>query len=310
MSNKPRFMATYFRNNGKLLGSIMLGLVLFWIIVLIILPQLSMLDYSFRYNLPPAQQGGPQDVYNLDNYRHLIFGAQGSGAGYNVVDLQVFVRTILAAMVVTVFDLILCYPLAYYIDQSRGSGFMRLLVVLLIIPYWINEILRAFALRIIFGDSGLLNSLLLWVGVIDQPFDFIRADVALYAGLGYAYILLMLFPMYNVIESLDRNQIEAARDMGASWIRIHRRIVIPHAKPGISSGMTMVFMLTAGALAAPQILGGPSSLWFTQLVYQWFNDSLNWQQGSAYAIVLLVASITIVLVFMRIFKVNMGDIGK
>ncbi|WP_322865074.1 ABC transporter permease [Aquicoccus sp. G2-2] len=310
MSNKPRFMATYFRNNGKLLGSIMLGLVLFWIIVLIILPQLSMLDYSFRYNLPPAQQGGPQDVYNLDNYRHLIFGAQGSGAGYNVVDLQVFVRTILAAMVVTVFDLILCYPLAYYIGQSRGSGFMRLLVVLLIIPYWINEILRAFALRIIFGDSGLLNSVLMWVGVTDQPFDFIRADVALYAGLGYAYILLMLFPMYNVIESLDRNQIEAARDMGASWIRIHRRIVIPHAKPGISSGMTMVFMLTAGALAAPQILGGPSSLWFTQLVYQWFNDSLNWQQGSAYAIVLLIASITIVLVFMRIFKVNMGDIGK
>lgn len=310
MSSKPRFMATYFRNNGKLLGSLMLGLVLFWIIVLIVLPQLSMLDYSFRYNLPPAQQGGPQDVYNLDNYRHLIFGAQGSGEGYNVVDLQVFVRTIIAAMVVTVFDLILCYPLAYYLGQSRGSGFMRLLVVLLIIPYWINEILRAFALRIIFGDSGLLNSLLLWVGVIDQPFDFIRADVALYAGLGYAYILLMLFPMYNVIESLDRNQIEAARDMGASWIRIHRRIVIPHAKPGISSGMTMVFMLTAGALAAPQILGGPSSLWFTQLVYQWFNDSLNWQQGSAYAIVLLVASITIVLVFMRIFKVNMGDIGK
>ncbi len=120
----------------------------------------------------------------------------------------------------------------------------------------------------------------------------------------------MLFPMYNVIESLDRNQIEAARDMGASWIRIHRRIVIPHAKPGIASGATMVFMLTAGALAAPQILGGPSSLWFTQLVYQWFNDSLNWQQGAAYAIVLLVSTITIVLLIMRLFKVNMGDIGK
>jgi spermidine/putrescine transport system permease protein len=213
-------------------------------------------------------------------------------------------------MVVTVFDLILCYPLAYYLGQSKGTGFVRLLVILLIIPYWINEILRAFALRIIFGDTGLLNAVLMWTGLIDQPYDFIRADIALYAGLGYAYILLMLFPMYNVIESLDRNQIEAARDMGASWIRIHRRIVIPHAKPGISSGMTMVFMLSAGALAAPQVLGGPSSLWFTQLVYQWFNDSLNWQQGSAYAIVLLVASITIVLVFMRLFKVNMGDIGK
>jgi len=220
------------------------------------------------------------------------------------------VRTILAAILVTIFNIFLCYPLAYLLGQSKGSSFVRLLVVLLIIPYWINEILRAFALRIIFGDSGLLNDVLIFLHLADEPIDFIRQDIALYAGLGYAYILLMLFPMYNVIESLDRNQIEAARDMGASWWRIHRRIVIPHAKPGIASGATMVFMLSAGALAAPQILGGPSSLWFTQLVYQWFNDSLNWQQGAAYAIVLLVSTIIIVLTMMRIFKVNMGDIGK
>ena len=74
-------------------------------------------------------------------------------------------------------------------------------------------------------------------GLIDSPIDFIRQNIALYAGLGYAYILLMIFPMYNVIESLDRNQIEAARDMGASWTMIHRRVVIPFAKPGISSGL-------------------------------------------------------------------------
>ncbi len=308
--SKPRPFSQFFRNNGKVMGSIMLFLVLFWIVVLILLPQLSMLDFSFRHNLPPSEVGGPKDVYTLDNYKFLLFGAEGSDSRFNTVDLQVFVRTIIAAIAVTILDLILCYPLAYYLGQSKGKGITRLLVVMLIIPYWINEILRAFALRIIFGDAGLINDVLLLLNLIQEPIDFIRADVALYAGLGYAYILLMLFPMYNVIESLDRNQIEAARDMGASWIRIHRRIVIPHAKPGIASGMTMVFMLSAGALAAPQILGGPSSLWFTQLVYQWFNDSLNWQQGAAYAIVLLVSSIVIVLTFMKIFKVNMGDIGK
>ncbi len=308
--SKPRLFSQFFRNNGKVMGSIMLFLVLFWIIVLILLPQLSMLDFSFRHNLPPSEVGGPKDVYTLDNYKFLLFGAEGSDSRFNTVDLQVFVRTIIAAIAVTILDLILCYPLAYYLGQSKGKGITRLLVVMLIIPYWINEILRAFALRIIFGDAGLINDVLLLLNLIQEPIDFIRADIALYAGLGYAYILLMLFPMYNVIESLDRNQIEAARDMGASWIRIHRRIVIPHAKPGIASGMTMVFMLSAGALAAPQILGGPSSLWFTQLVYQWFNDSLNWQQGAAYAIVLLVSSIVIVLTFMKIFKVNMGDIGK
>lgn len=307
---KPMIFSQFFKNNGTVMGSALIGLVAFWLIFLIILPQLSMLDYSFRYNLPPAEVGGPKDVYTLSNYEHLIYGSDSSHQTYNTVDLKVFMRTILAAMLVTIFNIFLCYPLAYFLGQSKGSGFVRLLVVLLIIPYWINEILRAFALRIIFGDSGLLNEALMFLHLTSAPIDFIRQDIALYAGLGYSYILLMLFPMYNVIESLDRNQIEAARDMGASWLHIHRRIVIPHAKPGIVSGATMVFMLSAGALAAPQILGGPSSLWFTQLVYQWFNDSLNWQQGAAYAIVLLASTIVIVLTVMRVFKVNMGDIGK
>ena len=307
---KKMIFSEFFKNNGIVMGSLLFGLVGFWLIFLVILPQLSMLDFSFRFNLPPAEQGGPKDVYTLSNYQYLLYGSDATRQTYNTVDLMVFVRTIIAAMFVTVFNILLCYPMAYFLGQSKGSGFARLLVVLLIIPYWINEILRAFALKIIFGDSGLLNEALMLMRLTSEPIDFIRADIALYAGLGYAYILLMLFPMYNVIESLDRNQIEAARDMGASWIRIHRRIVIPHAKPGIASGSTMVFMLSAGALAAPQILGGPSSLWFTQLVYQWFNDSLNWQQGAAYAIVLLISTISIVLVMMKIFKINMGDIGK
>jgi len=303
-------MGNYFRRNGQVMGWTLLGLVGFWVIFLIILPQLSMLDFSFRHNLPPPEFGGPKDTWTLKNYYYLVFGAEGSGDSYNKVDLMVFVRTLVAAAFVTILDLILCYPIAYYLAQTKGGGAVRLMVLLLIIPYWINEILRAFAFRIIFGDSGVINEFMMLFGLIDNPIDFVRANVALYVGLTYSYILLMIFPMYNVIESLDRNQIEAARDMGASWYMIHKRVVIPYAKPGISSGCTMVFMLTAGALAAPQILGGPSSLWFTQLVYQWFNDNVNWPQGSAYAIVLLVVCIAIVLSVMRMFKVSMGDIGK
>ena len=307
---KKGILEEYFRRNGKLMGWGLLLAVGFWVVVLIILPQISMLDFSFRNHLPPPEIGGPKDTYTLANYQYLIFGAQGNEDGYNRVDLLVFVRTLVAAAFVTILDLLLCYPIAYYLGQSRGGGYVRILVLLLIIPYWINEILRAFAFRIIFGDSGVINEFMLLFGLIDSPVDFIRANIALYAGLGYAYILLMIFPIYNVIESLDRNQIEAARDMGASWTMIHRRVVIPYAKPGISSGCTMVFMLSAGALAAPQILGGPSSLWFTQLIYQWFNQGGNWTQGSAYAVVLLVTCIIIVLSVMRLFKVNMGDIGK
>jgi spermidine/putrescine transport system permease protein len=192
---------------------------------------------------------------------------------------------------------------------ARG-GWARLMVIALIIPYWVNELLRAFAFKIMLGTNGIINSFLIWLGVMDQPVDFIFENYALYAGLGYAFILLMIFPIYNSIESLDKNQIEAARDLGAPWWRIHKRVVIPYAKPGITSGCTMVFMLTAGALAAPQILGGPSSLWFTQIIYQWFNQGNNWQRGSAYAVFLLFSTIVIVLFVMKIFKVKLGEVSR
>jgi spermidine/putrescine transport system permease protein len=308
--NISKVFKDFYNRNGFGLGTFLLVAVGFWVIFLILLPQLSMLDFSFRHHLPPPEMGGPKDTYTIEHYKYLALGASGADTSYNVVDLGVFIRTLVAAFFVTILDLVLCYPLAYYLGQSTGGGFTRVLVLMLIIPYWINEILRAFAFRIIFGDSGVINELMMTIGLIDNPIDFIRENVALYSGLGYAYILLMIFPMYNVIESLDRNQIEAARDMGAPWWRIHWRIVIPYAKPGISSGCTMVFMLSAGALAAPQILGGPSSLWFTQIIYQWFNQGGNWPRGSAYAIVLLITCIIIVLSAMRAFKVKMGDIGK
>lgn len=293
---------------GPGIGVCLLGLTAFWVLLLIVLPQVAMVDFSLRPNLPPAEQGGAQDVYTLEHYAFLIRGSEPDG--YNTVDLAVFARTLLVAALVTVFDLAICYPIAYLLAQSAHGGWARLLVLSLVVPFWVNEILRAFAFRILFGGGGVINDALLLVGLVDEPVDFIRANVALYGGLAYAFILLMIFPLYNAIESLDRNQVEAARDMGASTPRVHWRVVIPHAKPGISSGCTMVFMLSAGALAAPQILGGPSSLWFTQIIYQWFNTGNNWPRGSAYAIMLLVSTVLLVLLAMRVCKVRLSDLGR
>jgi len=300
----------FINRNGLVVSAYLLGAVTLWMLAMIILPQIFMLDFSFRHNLPPAKIGGPEDVWTLSNYAFLIFGSSGNPDAYNWIDLSVFFRTIVAAIFVTVFDVALCYPIAFYLAQIAKGGFARLMVLCLIIPFWVNEILRAFAFRILFGSTGVINTAGMSLGLWDQPIDFIGADIALYAGLGYAYILLMIFPIYNAIESLDHNQIEAARDLGAPWWRIHYRVVIPHAKPGIASGCTMVFMLSAGALAAPQILGGPSSLWFTQIIYQWFNTGGNWPRGSAYAIILLIACIAFVMLMMRLFKVGLGEIGR
>ncbi len=308
--NPRSYFQRFFLRNGRTLGTFILVAVAFWIFIMILMPQIFMVDFSFRHALPPAKVGGPEDVYTLEHYQYAVYGSAKAEGEYNTVDLKVFARTLLAAVFVTLFDLALCYPIAYYLAQVASGGWGRLMVLTLIVPFWVNEILRAFAFRIMFGTTGVINSGLMAIGVLDEPYDFIREDWALYAGLGYAFILLMIFPLYNAIESLDKNQIEAARDMGASWFRIHFRVVVPFAKPGISSGCTMVFMLTAGALAAPQILGGPSSLWFTQIVFQWFNQGNNWNRGSAYALILLASTIVMVLIAMRIFKVKLGEITR
>ncbi len=300
----------FVQRNGLAISAYLLIFTIGWIVFLIVLPQLYMFDFSFRHNLPPPAIGGPEDVYTLKNYRYLIFGREGSDELLNWLHLEVFFKTILASVIVTLINFLLCYPLAFFMAQMvRGRG-QRLLFLCLLLPFWVNEILRAFAFKLIFAELGLINSVLVGIGIMDQPYDFLGANVALYTGLTYAYILLMIFPLYNAIESLDHNQIEAARDMGASWLKIHLRVVMPHAKPGIASGCTMVFMLTAGALAAPNILGGPSSLWFTQIIYQWYNTGGNWPQGSAYAFVLLLSCIIFVRIMMRVFKVGLGDIAQ
>ncbi|WP_204248156.1 ABC transporter permease [Kiloniella spongiae] len=297
---------TFVKKNGVLVSTYLLGAVFIWVGLMIVAPQLYMVDFSFR----DGAIGGDPEAYTLKNYSYLIFGRDSDENLFNLLHLQIFLKTILASVGVTLLAFLLCYPIAYYLAQSTKGGTTRLFLIALILPFWVNEILRAFAFRILFGSSGVINVVLMGMGILDEPIDFIKADIAMYAGLSYAYILLMVFPIYNAIESLDHNQIEAARDLGSPWWRIHYRVVIPYAKPGIASGCTMVFMLSAGALAVPQILGGPSSLWFTQIIYDWFFTGGDWSRGSAYAFVLLFSCIIFVLAVMKFFKVNLGELAK
>ena len=303
-------MNNFFNKNGPLISTYFLVAIIFWLVFLIIIPQLYMLDLSFRPNLPPLLRGGPDDVHTLVHYKHFIFGSEKSTDPYNYVDIGVFFNTIFTAILVTVINLCFCYPIAFYMAKIASPNSARLLIVSLIIPFWINELLRSFALRVLFAGEGVINNILIGSGLIDTQINFIALDIALYTGLTYAYILLMIFPLYNAIESLDTNQLEAAKDLGSSTIRTHWSIVIPHAKAGIASGCTMVFMLTAGALATPVVLSSPNTYWFTQLIYQWFNMNDNWSRGSAYSILLLTVSVIFVLLMMRIFKVKIGEIVR
>lgn len=271
-----------------------------WLIFMILLPQLIMLDFSFRPFLPLRKIGGPEDIYTLKNYIVLFT---------NEFHRAIFIKTIWSSILVTTVALFVCYPIAFYLAKvARGARFGWILMGL-IIPYWINELLRIFAWQLILADAGVLNKLLLAIEIISSPINFRAGNGAVILGMVYAYILFMVFPLYNAMESLDRNQIDAARDLGSSWLRIHRRIVIPHAKPGIAVGCIMTFMLAAGSIAAPQLLGSPSSFWFSQVIYTNF-ECANWNQGAAYAMVLAGLCLIFIFAMLKIFKVGLKELAK
>ncbi|WP_207484766.1 ABC transporter permease [Arenibaculum pallidiluteum] len=294
-------MRAALRHYGPVLTAAITALTAFWIVVLIVLPQLLMVDFSFRPMLPPSKLGGPEDVHTLRNYATL-WG--------NTVHRGIFLQTIWASALVTLSTLAVCYPVAFYMAQVAPRRRLATLMLLLVIPFWINELLRTFAWYVILAYNGPLNAVLMTLGLIDEPQRWLGTPGAVILGMVYVYVLFMVFPIYNAIETLDRAQIEAARDLGASWPRIHWRVVVPHARPGIAVGCVMTFMLAAGSYAVPAILGGPSSRWFTEIIYNWFFEGGNWNQGAAYAFILLVLCVGFILLMMRLFRVGIGEMAK
>lgn len=297
-------MLDFWKNALRDLGKVGVAYIIItvgaWLVFMILIPQLIMFDYSFRPMLALRDIGGPKDIWTLKNY--IVFFT-------NKLHMAIFFKTIWSSLIVTSVALAICYPIAFYLAKVARGATIGLLMLGLIIPYWINELLRLFAWQIILADSGIMNTLLIFLEIIADPINFRAGNGAVILGMTYAYILFMVFPLYNVMESLDRNQLDAARDLGASWLRIHRRIIIPHAKPGIAVGCTMTFMLAAGTVAAPQLLGSPSSFWFTQVINTNF-ECANWNQGAAYATLLMLLCLIFMFILFKIFKVGLKELTQ
>lgn len=308
-------MQDLLRRYGPGLTFIMALMVAFWLLMLVIIPNMTLFEQSFRPYLPVVDVGGPKDTYSFDNYFKVFDGSiERSFLGVTFmipVHVLTFWLTIWYSMVVTALCFLLAYPLAYYMAKIVNPRSLPTLILLLFIPLWVSEVLRAFAWWIILAFKGPLNALLLAVGLIEDPIRWTNMGyTGVVIGLVYTYVLFMLFPIYNAIQSLDTNQIEAAEDLGAPWWKIHWRIVLPHSKPGIASGSVMVFMLSAGSLLVPSILGSTTSQWFTQTINQWFNDALDWNTASAYAFLLLLLCTLFVSLAMWVFRVKLSDIAK
>ena len=307
-------MGDLLRRYGTGLTAAFVLLTAFWLLILLILPNLTMFESSFRPYLPVTEIGGPKDIYSLQNYTSILenpvevslFGIPFSLG----VRIKVFLLTLFYSGVVTVIAFILAYPLSYYLAKIVSPRSLPTLFLLLFVPLWVSEVLRSFAWFIILTLKGPLNAVLMAVGLIDTEIRWIAGFSPVIIGLVYTYVLFMVFPIYNAMQSLDSNQIEAAEDLGSPWWRTHLRVILPHSKPGIASGAVMVFMLSAGSLLVPSLLGSTTSGWFTQTIQGIMLESQDWNRGAAYAFMLLFVCTVIVGFLMWLFKVKLSDVAK
>jgi spermidine/putrescine transport system permease protein len=344
-------MNSLIRSYGRGLTGIFVTLTAFWLLMLIILPQAFMLDQSLwsidkddqlgmkidraysdlgllEYDVQQAtgdtkpavqqkidtlkeeiatlesQETDPPKEYGLQNYTRM-----------SSLHFSIFVKSIVYALAVTVLAFAVCYPVAFTIAKLATPQRAALLMLGLIIPYAINELLRVYAWLMILDYQGVINSILAWMGVVsfaDKSWvPFLEYPGSVFVALIYTYVLFMIFPIYNTVETLDKNQLEAAQDLGGSVFLTHWRVVLPHAKPGIAVGCIMTFMLSVGSYSVPQIMTrGKSGDWFSQLIYRQFFETQNWNVGAAYAFSLVLVCLGFILIMMKVFKVGIRDISK
>jgi spermidine/putrescine transport system permease protein len=262
--------------------------VLLWLFLLIVLPQIDLFVMSFR-----AENDAGEIVWSLSNYLK-FFGEP--------IYWLTFVRTAIYSILVTFLTFLIALPVAFYITKVVRPKFQGFLTVLLLLPFWVSEMVRIYGWMILLRESGVINHFLLKFGILHHPVEMLYKDSTMVLGLIYTSMLFMVVPLISVLESLDDNLIEAAYDLGANMWSILFKIIIPHATPGIVSGSIVVFMLTLGNYLTPNLMGGKNSLWFTEQIYNQFIASFNWNQGSAFGFLLLFLSSAVIWVGLKVSK--------
>lgn len=283
MKNQKRWALLFF-----------LSPVLLWLVLMIVLPQIDLLIMSFRFETIDGKA-----VWGLDNY--LTFFKEP-------IYWLTFVRTAIYSILVTFLTFVIAMPLAFYITKVVTPKLQGFLLVLLLLPFWVSELVRVYGWMILLRESGVINHFLIKLGVLHQPVEMLYRDSTMILGLVYTSMLFMVVPIVSVLESLDNTLIEAAYDLGANMWSILFKIIIPHATPGIVSGSIVVFMLTLGNYLTPNLMGGKNSLWFTEQIYNQFIASFNWNQGSAFGFLLLVLSSLVVWLGLKLTRQNLKKV--
>jgi len=267
--------------------------VALWLLLLIVLPHAELLRLSFTSSRP----GG----FTLENY--MAFFSEP-------IYWLTFVRTAFYSVIVTFLVMVIALPVAFYITKVARVRAGRFLMVLILVPFWVSELIRVYGWIILLRESGVINRLFTSVGLFSRPIEMLYNDVTMIMGLVYTSMLFMVVPIVGVMDALDDSLIEAAYDLGASKTAIWRTIIIPHCMPGMVSGGIIVFMLVLGSYLTPNLMGGKNSLWFTEQIYNQIILYFNWNQGAAFGFLLLLLSSLIIWIALKVTGQNLGEVVK
>ena len=261
-----------------------------WVALFLLTPYLLMFCYSF-WSVSPDQTIVHQ--WNYGNYSELATKA---------VYHQTLFRSAWIAARVTLFALLLGYPLAYYVS-FRSSARKNLLYQLVIIPLWVSYLVRAYAWKTILGSDGVLNTLLQYIHLTRHPLEFLLySPFAVVLTLTHIYTPFAFLPIYAALEHIPRNLVEASQDLGASAAQTFWRVIFPLSIPGVLAGATFAFVLSLGDFLAPLLLGGPSGIMISNIVVSLFGAAYNWPLGAAISLSMLLLVVSLLFLAERLEK--------
>jgi len=278
-------MSTISRNNRNLLYP---GLL--WFIVFFLLPLSIIIIYSVTTDYLLA---GKELDFTFRNFID-IFAKRHY--------LIILLRTLKISLLTTVFSILFSYPVAYYLAKKARHG--RFFIIMIMVPFWINYLIRTFAWKLLLSENGVFNSILLFLRIIDEPLKLLYTQTAVTLGLIYAYTPMMVLPLYAVLTKVDDSLIEASMDLGASRFRAFFDVTFKLSLTGIFAGTLLVFIPVLGSFAIPAILGGTDSVLIGNIIENQFSKVGNWNFGSAFTIAIAVMSIAMILLYSRIFGIE------
>lgn len=267
---------------------VLLSPVLFWLIIFFILPLISIFIFSF---LERDTYGGIRWVFTLENYQRFFDGLY----------LKTVWRSVSTAFVCTAICLLVGYPFAYYLACYRPK-WRNVLLILVVVPFLTNFLIRTYAWILILRTEGLLNSFLTFLIPGIQPLELLNTPIAVQIGLIYGYLPFMILPLYAALEQLDMSLIDAAKDLGASPRHAFWHITLPLSLPGILAGSMLVFIPTVGAFLTPDLLGGGMVNYIGNVIERQFKSSRDFPFGSALSFMLMVIVIAGTVLYFRALR--------